>query len=88
MTMYTDWLHGLSTPTLFSLYWGAVVFVTLIRAFTRRLTPYFTWHAADDPPGQNTADRIVDWITSRVIDLLWLAIIVIAIMATYQILAS
>jgi len=67
--------------------WGAVVAMTIGRAFSRRLKPHFTWHDASDPPGQNAIDRAGDHATSCIIDALWLALIGIALLETLKVLA-
>ena len=86
MTIFIDWLRGLSDGSTLLFIWSGVVLATIIRKFTRRLTPYFTWHDINDPPGQNAIDRAGDRATSCIMNVLWLAVIVIAILATLKVL--
>ena len=85
--MFIDWLRNLSDGSTLLFIWSGVVLATVIRKFTRRLTPYFTWHSLDDPPGQNAIDRAGDRATSCIMNVLWLAIVVIAVLATLKVLA-
>ena len=83
MNMFIDWLRNLSDGDTLLFIWSGVVLATVVRAFTRRLTPYFTWHDINDPPGQNATDHA----TSCIIDALWLALIGIALLETLKVLA-
>jgi len=85
--MFIDWLRDLSDGSTLLFIWSGVVLATVVRAFTRRLTPYFTWHDINDPPGQNAIDRAGDRATSCIMDVLLLAITVIAVLATLKALA-
>jgi hypothetical protein len=85
MTIFIDWLRGLSDGSTLLFIWSGVVLATIIRKFTRRLTPYFTWHDINDPPGQNAIDRAGDRATSCIMNVLWLAIVVIAVLATLKV---
>lgn len=87
MNMFIDWLRGLSDGSTLLFIWSGVVLATIIRKFTRRLTPYFTWHDINDPPGQNAIDRAGDRATSCIMDVLLLTIIVIAVLSTLKVLA-
>lgn len=87
MNMFIDWLRGLSDGSTLLFIWSGVVLATIIRKFTRRLTPYFTWHDINDPPGQNAIDRAGDRATSCIMNVLLLAITVIAVLATLKALA-
>ena len=87
MNMFIDWLRGLSDGSTLLFIWSGVALVTIGRAFVRRQTPYFTWHSADAPPGQNAIDRAGDRATSCIMDVLLLAITVIAVLATLKALA-